>query len=146
MTVSYQNGDSVAGPNQDSHSYQNGDSLSPNHESHSYQNGDALARPSQDSHSYKVLGQPLGQRPEWKIICVGAGASGLYLAYSCERKMQNYNLTIYEKNPDVGGTWLESMSPRKQCSATTRLTFSQIDIQDALATFLHIFTPTVLDR
>lgn len=57
---------------------------------------------------YRVLDQPHSTRSKWKIICVGAGASGLYLAYSCEQRMQDYELTIYEKNPDIGGTWLES--------------------------------------
>lgn len=58
--------------------------------------------------NYKVLDQPHGAPSNFKIIGIGAGASGLYLAYSCMKRMQNYNLTIYEKNRDVGGTWLES--------------------------------------
>jgi cation diffusion facilitator CzcD-associated flavoprotein CzcO len=57
---------------------------------------------------YQILEQTHSARSKWKIICVGAGASGLYLAYSCEKRMKDYELTIYEKNADIGGTWLES--------------------------------------
>lgn len=65
--------------------------------------------PSRTLPPYQVLNQPHSQRSRWKVICVGAGASGLYLARRCEQRMQDYELTVYEKNADVGGTWLESM-------------------------------------
>jgi NADPH-dependent 2,4-dienoyl-CoA reductase/sulfur reductase-like enzyme len=45
------------------------------------------------------------------VVCIGAGFSGLMLAYLIqkEKKMEEYvDLTIYEKNNDVGGTWLEN--------------------------------------
>jgi ribulose 1,5-bisphosphate synthetase/thiazole synthase len=57
---------------------------------------------------YRVLEQLHSQRVKWKIICVGAGASGLSLAYSCEKRMKDYELTIYERNANIGGTWLKS--------------------------------------
>ncbi|KAF5561492.1 sterigmatocystin biosynthesis monooxygenase stcW [Fusarium napiforme] len=50
-----------------------------------------------------------------KIICVGAGVSGLCLAYKLRRSFQNYSLTIYEKNPEVGGTWYENTYPGCAC-------------------------------
>lgn len=49
-----------------------------------------------------------------RVICVGAGFSGLILAY---KVMHEWNcgdyldLTIYEKNSEVGGTWLENIYP-----------------------------------
>lgn len=64
--------------------------------------------PGVTAEPYRVLDQPHSKRSKWKIICVGAGASGLYLAYKCEKRMEDFELTIYEKNADVGGTWLES--------------------------------------
>lgn len=66
--------------------------------------------------AYRVLDQPVGARSRMKIIGIGAGASGLYLAYALERQMQDYELVIYEKNRDVGGTWLESKYTRALCS------------------------------
>ncbi|RKL50882.1 hypothetical protein BFJ72_g335 [Fusarium proliferatum] len=50
-----------------------------------------------------------------KIICVGAGVSGLCLAYKLRRSFENYSLTIYEKNPEVGGTWYENTYPGCAC-------------------------------
>jgi cation diffusion facilitator CzcD-associated flavoprotein CzcO len=67
-----------------------------------------------------------------KIICVGAGASGLCLAYKLQRSFQKFSLTvryqiahtynrnltfrqIYDKNPEVGGTWYENRYPGAAC-------------------------------
>ncbi|KAI3401753.1 hypothetical protein diail_9417 [Diaporthe ilicicola] len=50
-----------------------------------------------------------------KIICVGAGASGLCLAYKLQKSFRNYSLTIYDKNPSVGGTWYENRYPGCSC-------------------------------
>ncbi|KAF3063483.1 putative sterigmatocystin biosynthesis monooxygenase stcW [Daldinia childiae] len=50
-----------------------------------------------------------------KVICVGAGASGLCLAYKLQRSFRSYSLTIYEKNPSVGGTWYENRYPGCAC-------------------------------
>ncbi|KAI1342701.1 FAD/NAD(P)-binding domain-containing protein [Xylariaceae sp. FL0016] len=50
-----------------------------------------------------------------KIICVGAGASGLCLAYKLQRSFRSYSLKIYEKNPSVGGTWYENRYPGCAC-------------------------------
>jgi cation diffusion facilitator CzcD-associated flavoprotein CzcO len=44
-----------------------------------------------------------------KVICAGAGATGLYLAYRIQKRMTDFTFTIYEKNNEIGGTWLESM-------------------------------------
>lgn len=48
-----------------------------------------------------------------RVVCIGAGYSGLMLAYYLrEMKMEDYvGLRIYEKNHDVGGTWLENRYP-----------------------------------
>ncbi|KAI3002567.1 hypothetical protein CBS147346_5793 [Aspergillus niger] len=50
-----------------------------------------------------------------KVVCVGAGASGLCLAYKLQRSFQNYDLTIYEKNPEISGTWYENRYPGCAC-------------------------------
>ncbi|KAL9005083.1 MAG: hypothetical protein Q9188_002130 [Gyalolechia gomerana] len=50
-----------------------------------------------------------------RIICVGAGSSGLCFAYKLQRSFNNFSLTIYEKNHDVAGTWLENNYPGCRC-------------------------------
>ena len=46
-----------------------------------------------------------------RIICIGAGASGLLFAYKLQRSFLNFSLVIYEKNPEVAGTWFENRYP-----------------------------------
>jgi cation diffusion facilitator CzcD-associated flavoprotein CzcO len=44
-------------------------------------------------------------------IHVGAGVTGLCAAYKMERQLENYELVCYEKNDEIGGTWLEIRYP-----------------------------------
>lgn len=46
---------------------------------------------------YEPLDQYHSQPRKLKIIHVGAGASGLLLAYKAERQLRNYSLICYEK-------------------------------------------------
>ncbi|TVY54851.1 putative sterigmatocystin biosynthesis monooxygenase stcW [Lachnellula cervina] len=65
-----------------------------------------------------LLERPIFTPRRLKVICVGAGYSGLMLAYSHTHKLKMSNfvdLTIYEKNYDVGGTWLENRYPGIGC-------------------------------
>ena len=39
-----------------------------------------------------------------KVISVGCGVSGLCLAYKMMHGLESFDLTIYEKNNDIGGT------------------------------------------
>ncbi|KAK0661784.1 putative sterigmatocystin biosynthesis monooxygenase stcW [Lasiodiplodia hormozganensis] len=58
---------------------------------------------------------PIHHERHIRIIAVGAGASGLVLAYKLQRSFRNYSLTIYEKNADVAGTWHENRYPGCAC-------------------------------
>lgn len=40
-----------------------------------------------------------------RVIVIGAGFSGIYLAIRIPEWLRNVDLTIYEKNDGVGGTW-----------------------------------------
>ncbi len=55
--------------------------------------------------------KPIHDERPLKIICAGAGASGLLFAYKLQRSFNNFELIIYEKNEDIGGTWLENKFP-----------------------------------
>ena len=54
---------------------------------------------------------PIHAERHVNIVCVGAGASGLLFAYKMQRHFQNFTLTIFEKNPEVSGTWFENRYP-----------------------------------
>lgn len=57
------------------------------------------------------LDGPIQAERHVNIVCVGAGASGLLLAYKLQRHFKNYSLTVFEKNPAVSGTWYENKYP-----------------------------------
>lgn len=64
---------------------------------------------------YQVPDRRLGDPSDLRIITVGAGAAGLNLAYQLDRHMKNVDHVIYEKNPEVGGTWYENRYPGCAC-------------------------------
>ncbi|KAL1593313.1 hypothetical protein SLS60_010921 [Paraconiothyrium brasiliense] len=70
---------------------------------------------NQDFDGYRVTEQPLHAKRHLRIVCVGAGAAGLQIAYKAERALSDIDLQIYEKNSDVGGTWLENRYPGCTC-------------------------------
>ena len=46
---------------------------------------------------------------------MGAGASGINMAYQIKKHMRNVEHVVYEKNPSVGGTWFENRYPGCKC-------------------------------
>ncbi|KAL2817581.1 hypothetical protein BJX63DRAFT_429625 [Aspergillus granulosus] len=52
-----------------------------------------------------------------RVVCIGAGFAGLTVAYKLkhERPLDYVDLTVYEKNSDVGGTWFENIYPGVGC-------------------------------
>ncbi|EXJ82704.1 hypothetical protein A1O3_06518 [Capronia epimyces CBS 606.96] len=66
---------------------------------------------------YSVAETPLHTPSGVHIIIVGAGAAGLNIAYKAARQFAPGEVTfsIYEKNEDVGGTWLENRYPGCAC-------------------------------
>ena len=46
-----------------------------------------------------------------RIIVLGAGPSGLLLAYKILRDLSSLQLQVFEKNADVAGTWHENQYP-----------------------------------
>ena len=70
---------------------------------------------NQDFNGFRISEQPLFQRRPIRLVCVGAGATGLQIAYKAERLLKDVTLQIYEKNSDIGGTWLENRYPGCTC-------------------------------
>ncbi|KIW80202.1 hypothetical protein Z517_06817 [Fonsecaea pedrosoi CBS 271.37] len=46
-----------------------------------------------------------------RIVTIGAGFSGIMYAYRFQNELENVEHVIYEKNGDIGGTWLENRYP-----------------------------------
>ncbi|KAI0900874.1 FAD/NAD(P)-binding domain-containing protein [Annulohypoxylon nitens] len=52
---------------------------------------------------------------ELRVAVIGAGLSGTLAGILLPAKVPNINLTIFEKNADVGGTWFENIYPGVRC-------------------------------
>ena len=59
---------------------------------------------------YEVLDEYHSKKSKIRVASVGAGASGLCLAYKMEKMLVpgTWDLTLYEKNDQLGGTWYEN--------------------------------------
>ncbi|EXK86391.1 hypothetical protein FOQG_09663 [Fusarium oxysporum f. sp. raphani 54005] len=72
---------------------------------------------------------PIWEEPAYtprrlRVVCVGAGMGGLTLAHKIKHELKledTIDLVIYEKNPDVGGTWYENRYPGVACDVPAHL-------------------------
>ena len=62
------------------------------------------------SHDYtfKLSEKAIDDYRPIRVICAGAGFSGVCAAIRFPQKIPNLSLTVYEKNADLGGTWFEN--------------------------------------
>jgi cation diffusion facilitator CzcD-associated flavoprotein CzcO len=69
-----------------------------------------------DFDGYRITEAPLFTRRPLRVVCVGAGAAGLQLAYKASRGgLTDVALQIYERADDIGGTWLVNRYPGCAC-------------------------------
>jgi hypothetical protein len=77
-----------------------------------------------DEIAYELSRLPLGTSRPLKVIVVGAGFSGLAFAREVETgQLPNVDLTVYEKNGSVGGTWYENRYPGYVAISQTQQAF-----------------------
>lgn len=69
------------------------------------------ASASGESKSFTMRNKPIHSNRHLRVICIGAGASGIYMAYKLKHYFTDFTLDVYEKNPDIGGTWYENKYP-----------------------------------
>lgn len=69
------------------------------------------ASASVQSKSFTMRNKPIHSNRHLRVICIGAGVSGIYMAYKLKHYFTNFSLDVYEKNPDTGGTWYENRYP-----------------------------------
>ncbi|OQV09822.1 hypothetical protein CLAIMM_13905 [Cladophialophora immunda] len=59
--------------------------------------------------------KPIDDDRPIKVICIGAGISGMLTAIRFPQKIKNLELVIYDKSDDIGGTWHENRYPGVAC-------------------------------
>lgn len=74
----------------------------------------------ENSGPYQILKQYHSKPTKLRVACIGAGASGLCLAYKMEKMLVpgSFELTLYDKNPAFGGTWYENTYPGVACDVS----------------------------
>lgn len=75
-----------------------------------YTHGDSASQPF-----YSVREQALGTLKPLRLICIGAGVSGINLLRTLRLNLNDYEAVVYEKNNNVGGTWFENRYPGCKC-------------------------------
>lgn len=76
-----------------------------------------------------------------RVIVIGAGFSGIYCGIKIPEWLRNVDLTIYEKNEGVGGTWWENRYPGKGYLLYVKGGLKTLTTRQAAhATYLHIHT------
>ena len=71
--------------------------------------------PEDADDAYAIRESPMGSKRPLKVIFMGMGASGINFAAQLQKSMENIDLVVYEKNHDLGGTWLENRYPGCAC-------------------------------
>lgn len=84
---------------------------------------------------YEILERPYGLKRSIKIIHIGAGASGINLAHYAH-DYPGVEVQIYDKNPEVGGTWYENRFVRSLYEGRTPANHVSPDILDVPVIFL----------
>lgn len=64
--------------------------------------------PVENSNGYRIKEQLCGTEQPIRVIYVGAGASGICFSKFASETLNNVEFICYDKNADIGGTWLEN--------------------------------------
>jgi hypothetical protein len=64
--------------------------------------------PRENARGYWIKEQLCGTERPLCYIHAGAGASGICLAKYLPETLKNVSFTCYDKNSEIGGTWLEN--------------------------------------
>lgn len=67
------------------------------------------------SNVMRLAEHPIENFRPLRVICIGAGYSGIYMGIRIPELLRNVSLTVYEKNTGLGGTWWENRYPGCAC-------------------------------
>lgn len=68
-------------------------------------NGTTNGISNRASPRWQLHDRPIENQRPIKVIVIGAGYSGIYLGIRIPERIRNCELTIYDKNDGIGGTW-----------------------------------------
>ncbi|KAJ3480196.1 hypothetical protein NLI96_g8512 [Meripilus lineatus] len=80
------------------------------------------------AHPFRLGNFSVDEYKPLKVVVIGAGFSGIVAGIRFRQKIPNLNLTIYDKNSGIGGTWYTNKYPGLACdipSHSYQLTFEE---------------------
>ncbi|KAH7319073.1 putative dimethylaniline monooxygenase [Rhexocercosporidium sp. MPI-PUGE-AT-0058] len=77
--------------------------------------GDGATAKAKKTPTYTILEEPNRRGRKIRVITIGSGASALNFAHDIDTSPLDIELAIYEKNPEIGGTWYENRYPGCGC-------------------------------
>ena len=77
----------------------------------------AVKNPNKITPDYVVPERFMNEPRPFRVVCMGAGASGINMVYKMKLALPKIELTVYEKNSDIGGTWWENKYPGCACDS-----------------------------
>ncbi|EFX06597.1 flavin-binding monooxygenase [Grosmannia clavigera kw1407] len=96
------------------------------HASPSLSSTDSLPSPASSTDSVPnpdltILERNIDDPRTLRVIVIGGGITGVTAGILLPAKVPNIELTIYEKNRDFGGTWLENTYPGVRCDVPSHV-------------------------
>lgn len=76
---------------------------------------------------FKIEERPIDQYRTLRVAVIGGGLSGITAGILLPKKVPKLDLTILEKNGDLGGTWLENVYPGVRCDVPAHVYQSTFD-------------------
>ncbi|TVY91713.1 putative sterigmatocystin biosynthesis monooxygenase [Lachnellula willkommii] len=64
---------------------------------------------------FELEDHPIDIKPKIRVAVIGAGLAGITAGVLLPVKVPGIDLTIFDKNADVGGTWFENIYPGVRC-------------------------------
>ena len=88
---------------------------------------------SESNPDYKVFEYPFGTRRRLRVVCCGAGFSGILSSILYKRILSKLNVEFicYEKNESIGGTWFENKYCGAACDIPSYNYHFSFDAEDA---------------
>lgn len=96
-----------------------------------------------------LLGQPCyTPTRKMRVACIGAGFGGLMVAYKIQHELKlegEIDLVIYDRNSDVGGTWIEHTYPGAAWYVPPSLYYNPgaPSLTNSSAIFPHVAIPRI---
>ncbi|RMJ21396.1 monooxygenase [Aspergillus sp. HF37] len=87
-----------------------------------------------------------------RVVVIGSGLSGIIASIRLRQRVSNLDLCIYEKNDDVGGTWLENRYPGCACDIPAHTYQASFEPNKEWSTFyaaapeIHKYWKRVVDK